>query len=89
LVRSGERLTEATFKQYREDGKPDGVVIHFVTKGANVAALSHPLVMVASDGGIQDGRGHPRGAGTFAKFLREYVREGRRPAPVPLTPPRP
>jgi len=77
LVRNGERLTEATFKQYREDGKPDGVVIHFVTKGANVAALTHPLVMVASDGGIQDGRGHPRGAGTFAKILREYVREGR------------
>ncbi|MFN0180109.1 MAG: amidohydrolase family protein [Gemmatimonadales bacterium] len=77
LVKTGERLTEATFKQYREDGKPDGVVIHFVTKGANVAALTHPLVMVASDGGIQEGRGHPRGAGTFAKFLREYVREGR------------
>lgn len=77
LVKTGERLTEATFKQYREDGKPDPVVIHFVTKGANVAALTHPLVMVASDGGIQDGRGHPRGAGTFAKFLREYVREGR------------
>jgi len=77
LVKTGERLTEATFKQYREDGKPDGVVIHFVTKGANVAALTHPLVMVGSDGGILDGRGHPRGAGTYAKFLREYVREGR------------
>jgi len=77
LVRNGERLTESTFKQYREDGRPDGVVIHFVTKGANVAALTHPLVMVGSDGGIQDGRGHPRGAGTYAKFLREYVREGR------------
>lgn len=77
LVRNGERLTEETFRRYREDGRPDAVVIHFVTRGANVAALTHPLVMVASDGGIQDGRGHPRGAGTFAKFLREYVREGR------------
>ena len=77
LVKTGERLTEATFKQYREDGKPDGVVIHFVTKGANVAALTNPLVMVGSDGGILDGRGHPRGAGTYAKILREYVREGR------------
>jgi N-acyl-D-aspartate/D-glutamate deacylase len=77
LVRNGERLTETTFKQYRTDGRNDAVIIHFVTKGANVAALLHPLVMVASDGAIQDGRGHPRGAGTFAKFLREYVREGR------------
>jgi N-acyl-D-aspartate/D-glutamate deacylase len=77
LVRNGERLTAETFQRYREDGKPDGVVIHFVTKAANVAALTHPLVMVGSDGGIQEGRGHPRGAGTYAKFLREYVREGR------------
>jgi dihydroorotase len=77
LVRTGERLTEATFKQYREDKQTDGVIIHFVTKGANVAALTHPLVMIASDGAIQGGRGHPRGAGTFAKILREYVREGR------------
>ncbi len=77
LVRNGERLTEETFRRYREDGTPDAVVIHFVTRAANVAALTHPLVMVASDGGIQDSRGHPRGAGTFAKFLREYVREGR------------
>lgn len=77
LVRNGERLTEESFRRYREDGTPDAVVIHFVTRAANVAALTHPLVMVASDGGIQDSRGHPRGAGTFAKFLREYVREGR------------
>jgi dihydroorotase len=77
LVRNGERLTEATFAQYRGDGRTDGVIIHFVTRAANVAALTHPLVMVASDGAIQGGRGHPRGAGTFAKFLREYVRERR------------
>jgi N-acyl-D-aspartate/D-glutamate deacylase len=77
LVRNGERLTEATFTRYRTDDRPDGVVIHFVTKGTNVAALTHPLVMLGSDGGIQDGRGHPRGAGTYAKFLREYVREGK------------
>jgi N-acyl-D-aspartate/D-glutamate deacylase len=77
LVRNGERLTAETFKRYREDGRPDPVVIHFVTRAANVAALTHPLVMVGSDGGIQEGRGHPRGAGTYAKFLREYVREGR------------
>jgi dihydroorotase len=75
LVRNGERLTEATFKQYREDGKPDGVVIHFVTKEANVMALKSPFVMVGSDGGIAGGRGHPRGAGTYGKILRQYVRE--------------
>ena len=40
-----------------------------------LAALRHPLGMVASDGVIEDGKGHPRGAGTFAKVLGELVRE--------------
>ena len=31
--------------------------------------------MVASDGVISDGRGHPRGAGTFSRVLGKYVRE--------------
>ena len=31
--------------------------------------------MVASDGLIENRQGHPRGAGTFARVLRVYVRE--------------
>ena len=32
--------------------------------------------MVASDGSINaKGMGHPRGAGTYARFVRQYVRE--------------
>ena len=32
--------------------------------------------MVGSDGSIDaDGRGHPRGAGTYARFIRRFVRE--------------
>jgi dihydroorotase len=38
-------------------------------------ALQHPLVMVASDGVIEDGKGHPRGAGTFAPVVGRYVRD--------------
>ena len=39
-------------------------------------AMSHPLVMIASDGiPFVDGQAHPRGAGTFARFLGIYVRE--------------
>jgi N-acyl-D-amino-acid deacylase len=37
------------------------------------AFLRDPLVMVASDGGIQIA--HPRGAGTFPRVLGRYVRE--------------
>ena len=39
------------------------------------AALANPLVMIASDGQIADGKGHPRGAGTYARVLGKYVRE--------------
>src|SRR6185503_18213614 len=31
--------------------------------------------MVASDGLLQNGKGHPRGSGTFARVLSRYVRE--------------
>ena len=33
--------------------------------------------MVASDGGVQNGKGHPRGAGTYARILAHYVRDRR------------
>jgi N-acyl-D-amino-acid deacylase len=45
-----------------------------------VAFLRDPLVMVASDGGIQIA--HPRGAGTFPRVLGRYVRQ-RRVIPLP------
>ena len=39
------------------------------------AAIAHPMVMIASDGIIENGKGHPRGAGTYARVLGKYVRE--------------
>jgi hypothetical protein len=39
------------------------------------AAMLHPLMIVASDGiPFVDGLAHPRGAGTFSRFLGQYVR---------------
>jgi len=38
--------------------------------------LSHPHVMVGSDGvPLTNGGGHPRGVGTYARILGHYVRE--------------
>src|SRR4029077_17308778 len=37
------------------------------------AAIVSPLSMIASDGFIENGRGHPRTSGTFAKVLGKYV----------------
>ena len=39
------------------------------------AAIANHLVMIASDGRITNGAGHPRGAGTYARLLGKYVRE--------------
>ncbi len=38
-------------------------------------ALKHPHVMITSDGVILNGKGHPRGAGTFAHVLGQLTRE--------------
>ena len=74
LVKTGERLTEESFNRYRQ-GKRIGVIVHFIPEEAVQLALAHPFVMVASDGVISDGRGHPRGASTFSRVLGKYVRE--------------
>jgi dihydroorotase len=73
LVESGERLTKETFEKYRKEGAQ--IITHFIPEGEVIAAYQNPHVLVASDGIIRRGKGHPRGAGTFARFLGRYVRE--------------
>ncbi|MFQ5668711.1 MAG: amidohydrolase family protein, partial [Candidatus Binatia bacterium] len=73
LVDTGERLTEESFEKYRKEGAQ--IITHFIPEEEVIAAYRNPNVMVASDGIIRRGKGHPRGAGTFARFLGRYVRE--------------
>ena len=73
LVESGERLSEATFPVWRERGA--AVITFFIPEDELRFALKHPLVMVASDGIVRGGKGHPRGAGTFCRLLGRFVRE--------------
>lgn len=40
------------------------------------ALMRHPAMMAGSDGIYCGGAPHPRGTGTFAKYLGEYVRNG-------------
>jgi hypothetical protein len=72
-VLTGERLTEDTFRKYREQG--GSVVIHSIPEDMAKMAVIHPGVIIASDGLIAEGKGHPRGAGTYARVLAHYVRE--------------
>ncbi len=71
--KTGERLTETTFAQYRKQG---GVVIMHLMKPEWIArAMATPFVMVASDGMPYAPGAHPRSAGTFSRVLGRYVRE--------------
>ena len=70
---TGERLTAESFQRYRTEG--GGVIMHFIPESAKHAALRHPWVVVASDGRLRDGVGHPRSAGTFSRVLGRFVRE--------------
>src|ERR1035441_5787783 len=72
---TGERLTAESFARYRKLG--GFVAIHSIPEEVVRLALSNPLVMVASDGVLDEGKGHPRAAGTFSRVLGRYVREQR------------
>ena len=70
---TGERLTAETFETYR---KQHGIVIvHMIPEDVVSEAIASPLTFVASDARMQNGHGHPRSAGSFARVLGHYVRE--------------
>jgi len=70
---TGERLTAESFARYRKQGGM--VAIHSIPEEMVRAALANPMVMIASDGILENGKGHPRAAGTYARVLGRYVRE--------------
>jgi N-acyl-D-aspartate/D-glutamate deacylase len=70
---TGERLTAESFARYRKQG--GFVAIHSIPEDIVKLAIGHPNVMVASDGILDEGKGHPRAAGTCARVLGRYVRE--------------
>ena len=73
LVSSGARLTRKTFGEARVKGGT--VIIHGRSEDQTRMAILSPLAMIASDGYIENGRGHPRTSGSFSKVLGKYVRE--------------
>jgi N-acyl-D-aspartate/D-glutamate deacylase len=72
---TGERLTKESFDKYRKLG--GYVAIFSMTEEIVEDALKNPLTMIASDGILDHGTGHPRTAGTFSRVLGKYVRERR------------
>ena len=72
-VATGERLTKETFAKYRKDG--GFVMNHSIPEEAAREAMAAPDVMIASDGMIFGGKGHPRQAGAYARVLGYYSRD--------------
>jgi dihydroorotase len=72
-VATGERLDAGSFERYRKQGGL--VAIHSIPEDAVAAAVADPDVIIASDGVLEHGKGHPRSAGTYARVLGHFVRE--------------
>jgi N-acyl-D-aspartate/D-glutamate deacylase len=72
-VATGERLTAESFARYREVGGL--VIVHSMPEPMVRDTVANPLTMIASDGFLDGGKGHPRSSGTYARVLGRYVRE--------------
>jgi N-acyl-D-amino-acid deacylase len=73
----GKRSTREAFEEERKN-YPNHLTVCYVMKEQEVdMALASPLVMVGSDGIMNQGQGHPRAAGTFPRVFREFVRKGK------------
>ena len=70
---TGERLTEATFQQYRKEGGV--VIIHMMKPEWIVKGIKDEKTMIGSDGMPYAPGAHPRTAGTFSRVLGRYVRD--------------
>ena len=72
----GQRATKETFDEMRRDF-PQCITVCYVMKEEDVRlAFRHPAVMLASDGLLNNGQGHPRASGSFPRFLAEFCRNG-------------
>src|ERR1019366_5175637 len=69
---TGERPTAESFAPYRQKGGM--VAIHSIPEDIVKLAIGNPLVMISSDGILENGKGHPRAAGTFTRVLRSEER---------------
>jgi N-acyl-D-amino-acid deacylase len=72
---AGETCTKEIFEYMRKHEADNFVVASVMKEDEVITAMKHPLVMIASDGVLNKGQGHPRVAGTFPRFLGRYVRD--------------
>ena len=72
---TGENMTRESFIEHRKTG---GLIIiphPRLTEEILLKVIVNHRTMIASDGILKDGVGHPRVSGTYARVLGRYVRE--------------
>ncbi len=71
----GVRCNKELFYKARKE-YPNMLVVAFVMNDDEIIeAIKAPFVMIASDGLLRKGQGHPRASGTFPRVLGRYVRD--------------
>lgn len=71
----GKRCTKELFERLRKEN-PGLITIGHVMKEEEVdMAITHPRVLIGSDGFMHNLQGHPRASGTFPRVISRYVRE--------------
>jgi dihydroorotase len=76
IAETQERLSRARFEELRAQPGALSVQTEFIPEEEIIMGLKSPLGIISSDGGgLEDGTGHPRSVGTFARFLGRYVRD--------------
>jgi len=73
-----QRCTAELYPKLRSEYPDMNVVVFAMQESAIQAAVADKNGMYGSDGGIMNGGGHPRSAGTFPRILGKYVREEKR-----------
>lgn len=74
---AGRRCTEELFRKLRREAPGTITVCHVMRPEEVEMALLHPNVILATDGYMHHGMGHPRAAGSCPRFIRDYVRTGK------------
>jgi N-acyl-D-aspartate/D-glutamate deacylase len=76
IAETQERLSRARFEELRAQPGALSIQTEFIPEEEIIMGLKSPLGIITSDGGgLEDGTGHPRSVGTFARFLGRYVRD--------------
>ena len=73
----GQRCNKDIFDDLRKNYPDTLTVCHVMKKDDVDFAICHPNVIIASDGLLSGGFGHPRAAGTFPKFINDFVKTGK------------